>query len=68
MKNDQIVRITSGILGTVAYLGRLAFVGNGTIDVFGYHSNPFAFLVIALVVLALPETIDMLPFGPSKKG
>lgn len=66
MKDDQLIRTVgvvclSGVLGT-----RLAVIGNGPIPFFGFEVTPFGLTVIAVIVLALPETIDMLPFGPSR--
>ena len=67
MKDDQLLRGAGILVATVAYVARLATVGNGSVDVFGYAANPFALLLLAVVVLALPETIDKLPFGPTRE-
>lgn len=56
-----------GGCATLAYAARLVTVGNGTIQVLGYAINPFGYLLIILLMLAIPETIEMLPFGPTKK-
>jgi len=53
------------VVGT-AYIARLLVVGNGTIGALGYDLNPYIVAVAAMVMLALPETINMLPFGPSR--
>lgn len=66
MEPNQVLRAAAIAVATVAYVARLVTVGNGTVDVFGYAANPFALFLLAVVVLALPETIDRLPFGPSK--
>lgn len=66
MKDDQLIRGV-GIGGlTVVLVVRLVVVGNGTLPFFGYNISPFGLYVVAAVLLALPETIDMLPFGPTR--
>lgn len=66
MIDEHDIRLAA-ILGTVSAYGlRVAFVGNGTVDLFNYQINPFALALLVMVVLALPETIDMLPFGPTR--
>ena len=66
MKEDQIVRIACAILSTVAYVARLVVHGNGPVGVFGYEPNSFVVVLVVLLTLALPETLDMLPFGPKR--
>jgi len=48
-------------------LSRLVTVGNGAIAIFGYEIAPLGLFVFVITVLAIPETLDRLPFGPSKK-
>lgn len=67
MRNSQRIRGVMGVCATLAYMGRIWLVGNGPIEIFGFVSNPFAFLLLILLVLAIPETIEMLPFGPTRK-
>lgn len=67
MKEDQIVRIACGAFATVAYTARLVTYGNGPISIFGYEPNSFAAVLIVFVILAFPETLDRLPFGPNSK-
>lgn len=66
MKDDQIVRIASGVLATTAYLARLLVHGNGPVQVAGMNPNSFVVVLVVLLTLALPETLDMLPFGPKR--
>jgi hypothetical protein len=67
MKDDQLIRGV-GILGVVVVLvTRLVTIGNGAVTLFGYQAAPFALGVVAIILLALPETIDKLPFGPTRK-
>jgi len=65
MRADQILRGVGMGAALVAFLARLVTVGNGSVSVFGYEAPPFALFLAVVVVLALPETIDRLPFGPS---
>lgn len=67
MKVDQSIRLGFGALVAVAYGARLVVVGNGTVALFGYQINPFALTVLVLLVLAVPETLDRLPFGPTRE-
>lgn len=66
MKADQFVRIACGAFVTLAYGARLATVGNGPVVFLGYEGNPFALTLVILLLLAVPETLDRLPVGPSK--
>jgi len=67
MKADQWLRVI-GIVATVAaYLGRLFLGGNGPIVFFGYETAPLAVVAIVVFLLAAPETVDRLPFGPSRE-
>lgn len=66
MRDDQILRGVVAVACTVAYGVRTLVLGNGSVNVFGYAAAPFGLLLIALVVLAVPETVDKLPFGPSR--
>ena len=67
MNEDQSVQLGFGALVAVAYGGRLAVVGNGAVKLFSYQINPFALTLLVLLVLAVPETLDRLPFGPTRK-
>ena len=62
---SELIRAGGIVLLTIAYVARLVTVGEGTIELMSYSLSPFAILIVAIVVLALPETIDKLPFGPS---
>lgn len=67
MKDDQLLRGAGIIVVTIAYSIRLVTIGNGDVGAFGYTANPFVLFLFAVVVLALPETIDRLPFGPTRE-
>jgi hypothetical protein len=67
VRGDQQIR-SVGIAGaTVAYAVHTYVVGNGGIPFLGYEISAFGLLIVAVIVMALPETIDMLPFGPVRK-
>lgn len=66
MKDDQTVRIFCGAFATVAYLGRLHIRGSEVVEFLGYEANSFVFLLAIHLTLALPETLDMLPVGPTR--
>jgi hypothetical protein len=68
MKDDQIVRIASGAFATISYCMRLYVHGNGPVNVLGYEPNSFVVVLVVLLTLALPETLDMLPIGPTRKS
>lgn len=66
MRDDQLLRGVGAVVLCVAYVVRTLVVGNGAIEVFQYELAPFGLFALCVVVLALPETIEMLPFGPSR--
>lgn len=68
MEAHQLLRGAGMAAALVAFLARLVTVGNGTVDVFGFRAPPFALFLLVVVVLALPETIDRLPWGPTREG
>lgn len=69
MKGDQVVR---GIVAASTVTTYGLFVGlNGTGPVeFPYLGqwDPFAAVLCLLMLLAFPELIDRLPFGPTRGG
>jgi len=67
MKDDQIVRVFCGVFVTFAYSARLYIHGNGPVGFLGWQANSFVVVSVILLTLAVPETLDRLPFGPSKK-
>jgi hypothetical protein len=67
MRNDQIIRGVASVLVLGAYLARLRYIGNGTVGLFGFEVNTFALTLLVLLVLAVPETLDRLPVGPTRK-
>lgn len=68
MRGDQYIRGVGILVVAGMYTARLATVGNGTVDVFGYQAAPYAVALVTIVLLALPETIDKLPFGPTREN
>jgi hypothetical protein len=67
MQDDQIVRVFSGVFVTIAYTARLIVHGNGPVGFVGYQANSFVVVAAILLLLAVPETLDRLPFGPTRK-
>jgi hypothetical protein len=45
---------------------RTFVVGNGTIPFLGYELSAFGLLMIAVILMAAPETVEMFPWGPSR--
>lgn len=68
MRDDQRIRMLAIAAVTVGLVTRLVLTGNGNVTVVGYSVTPYAIYLAAVVLLALPETIEMLPFGPSRGG
>jgi len=68
MRDDQMIRSLGIGVIAVLYIARLVTVGNGHIVAFGYEVNPFVAAGLFVVILASPETLDKLPFGPSRSG
>jgi len=66
MNTDQYLRVAGIVAVLVGYVARLVTVGNGPIEILGYGMAPIGLLTVAVLLLAAPETIDRLPFGPSK--
>lgn len=67
MKDDQAIRLVAAVLVTIAYGLRLYLHGSGPVQVLGYSPNLFVVYVLIVLTLAIPETMDQLPFGPSRK-
>lgn len=68
MKGHQLLRAL-GVVGLIsAYIARLSILGNGEIMVLGYQMDPIGLVAIGILLLAAPETIEQLPFGPSRKA
>jgi len=66
MSDYPFVRALGIVALSLAYVARLVVHGNGPVDVFGYQVVPFVLLGASIIVLALPETLDRLPFGPTR--
>lgn len=64
---DQVVRIACGLFVTASYSGRLVVHGNGPVQILGYDPNSYVVTVVVLLILAVPEIVDRVPLGPSKK-
>jgi hypothetical protein len=67
MKDDQLIRGVGILAVVVIVVTRLLTIGNGPITLFGWEAAPTALGVVVVLFLALPETIDMLPVGPTRK-
>lgn len=67
MRNDQLVRMVAIAGVSLSYMARVLAVGNGAVEtpVIG-PTSPFVLLALALVTLALPETAEYFPAGPSR--
>ena len=65
MRDDQKIRAAGmGTVG-VSYGFRLYLIGNGVITVFGFKADAFGLAMLCIVVLAMPETLNYLPIGPT---
>lgn len=67
MRDDQRIRGVGAVAMTVAYVVRTIVVGDGSIQFLQWSLAPFGLLAIAIIILSLPETIEMLPFGPTRR-
>jgi len=68
MRDDQRIRVVGIVCATVGYSVRTFIVGNGTIPFLGYELSAFGLLMIAVILMAAPETVEMFPWGPSRKS
>jgi hypothetical protein len=66
MRQDQLLRAVGMLCSVMAYGLFVGLNGGHTLMVLGYRSSPLAAVFLTVVVLALPETIEMLPFGPTR--
>lgn len=66
MRGDQQIRAVGIGAATAGYSVHTYVVGNGGIPFLGYEISAFGLLIISTILMALPETIDMLPFGPTR--
>ena len=66
LSGSQFLRALCALGVLLAYVARVALVGNGMISAMGFELNPFVVTAVVLLILALPETLDHLPFGPSR--
>jgi hypothetical protein len=66
MKDDQILRGVGVVSVAVIMIVRLLVVGNGSVTVFGYEAAPVALGLLAIIILVSPETLNELPFGPTR--
>ena len=54
------------VLGA-GYVARVLALGNGAVAVpYVGETSPFLILAVAVVTLALPETLEYIPIGPSR--
>lgn len=66
MEHNQTIRGLAILVAGAGYYVRVLVVGNGPVEAFGHAAAPFVLFLGAVIVLALPETIDRLPFGPTR--
>lgn len=69
MKTDQVVRSVAAIGAVATYGLFLGLNGQGPImsGVPGLGTiHPFALVILALIILALPEVLDRVPVGPTR--
>jgi len=70
MKNDQVVRAVGIVAVVGVYAVFLALNGSGVIEsgtLVGGPLHPFVATLAVILLLALPELIHSLPFGPTRK-
>lgn len=67
MKDDQIVRIAAAVSLAGIYIGHVAFNGSGPVQTPTGRMSPFFLAVSGELILAFPELLDRLPFGPTRK-
>jgi len=68
MKQDQVIRAVAAVAVVAVYGIHVGVNGGESVTVWGtgpYH--PFAVTLAVLVVIAVPEIIDRIPFGPTRK-
>lgn len=66
MRDDQYLR-GIGIGAVVMLTAMRLYVGGETVVAVGpYDIGVFPIAIAGIVVLALPETLDALPFGPDR--
>jgi Na+(H+)/acetate symporter ActP len=69
MKNDQIIRSVAAICSVAVYVAYLGLNGSGpvTVGIFGVDTtNPLVLTLGVILLIALPEVIDMFPWGPTR--
>lgn len=67
MKHDQMVRIAGILSLPLIYAAHVGLNGSGPIKTgIAGEMSPFALVVVAVVILALPEVLDRMPFGPTR--
>lgn len=68
MKDDQIVRIACALSLIPIYYIHVGVNGGEAVHLFGVGTvQPFTFVATFELMLAFPELVDRLPFGPSKE-
>jgi hypothetical protein len=68
MKDDQIIRAVGCVCIVAAYAVHEIYNGGGPVSLgaLGTYSD-YGFTIGSVVIIALPEIIDRLPVGPTRK-
>jgi hypothetical protein len=68
MKDDQFIRGALGVAAVGMYLGHIALNGSGSLAIPGVGEvHPFLLTLAAVVILAVPEILNKIPFGRSSR-
>jgi len=68
MRNDQIVRVVTSLSVALMYSSHVAFNGSGPIPVpLMANQSPLVVGVATQLMLAFPELLDRLPYGPNRE-
>lgn len=66
MENHQKVRLLGIIAVLLSYIVSSGLSGTTELNLFGAQISRFALTLVVIVLLAAPETIEYLPFGPTR--
>jgi len=67
MRDDQIVRVAASFSVALIFASHVAFNGSAPVKVWLLADQSPLFLALATqMLLAFPELIDRLPFGPTR--
>lgn len=67
MRDDQLVRVAASFSVALIFASHVAFNGSGPVKVWLMPNQSPLFLALATqLMLAFPELLDRLPFGPNR--